>query len=113
MGVQVGMGNFASAMACNFYRKRDAPRFIIGRKLQPLLMHFKSTETQLHSDAMELMFVGIGMTFVAIALLSYTRINRKRDALEKAELESGNPKKYTGLELQMMADRAPDFRYTL
>jgi len=59
------------------------------------------------------MFVGIGFIFVPVAILSYMRINRKRDAAEKAALESGQPMKYTPRELQMMGDRAPDFRYTL
>ena len=59
------------------------------------------------------MFVGIGFIFVPVAVLSYVRINRKRDAVEKAALESGLPPKYTAHELQMLGDRAPDFRYTL
>ena len=64
-------------------------------------------------DAIELMFVGIGFIFVPATVLSYVRINRKRDAVEKAALESGQRPKYTTRELQMLGDRAPDFRYTL
>ena len=59
------------------------------------------------------MFVAIGLIVTPLIVLSYIRINRKRDASEKAALEGGNPVKYTARELQMMGDRAPDFRYTL
>ena len=59
------------------------------------------------------MFVTIGFIVVPIAILSYARINAKRDAAERLALEDGEPAKYTPRELQMMGDRAPDFRYTL
>ena len=59
------------------------------------------------------MFVAIGLIMIPLVVFSYIRINRKRDASEKAALEDGKPAKYTARELQMMGDRAPDFRYTL
>jgi len=59
------------------------------------------------------MFIGIGLIVIPLLVFSYIRINRKRDASEKAALESGGPATYTVRELQMMGDRAPDFRYTL
>jgi len=59
------------------------------------------------------MFIGIGFIMTPLLVFSYIRINRKRDASEKAGLESGGPSTYTARELQMMGDRAPDFRYTL
>jgi len=59
------------------------------------------------------MFVAIGFIVVPIVVLSYVRINGKRDAAEKLALEDGGPAKYTMREVQMMGDRAPDFRYTI
>ena len=31
MAMQIGIGNFAGAIASNIYRTRDKPRFILGR----------------------------------------------------------------------------------
>ena len=59
------------------------------------------------------MFVGIGLITVPIAILSYIRINRKRDEIEREALEKGEKKKYSNQQLREMGDRAPDFRYTL
>ena len=59
------------------------------------------------------MFITIGFIVVPIVVLSYARINAKRDAAEKLALEDGKTAKYTVQEVQMMGDRAPDFRYTL
>ncbi len=57
------------------------------------------------------MFVGMGMITLTIAVITYKRINAKRDAEEKDRLEKGV--KYTAKQLREMGDRAPDFRYTL
>lgn len=57
------------------------------------------------------MFVGIGFVTLPIAVITYTRINARRDVLEKEMQEKGI--KYTAEELREMGDRAPDFRYTL
>ena len=59
------------------------------------------------------MFVAIGFIVIPLVVCSYIRINRKREASQKAALEGGKSAKYTAQELQMMGDRAPDFRYTL
>lgn len=59
------------------------------------------------------MFVGIGLIVVPITVLTYKRINAKRDQIEKEALEKGEKDKYTPQELRKMGDRAPDFRYTL
>ena len=48
-----------------------------------------------------------------IIVLSYVRINGKRDAAEKLALEDGKPAEYTVRDVQMMGGRAPDFVYTL
>ena len=66
-----------------------------------------------HKDGVELMFVGMGMICVPIAVLSYIRINRKRDVEEKEASERGEVNKYSAKELRALGDRAPDFRYTL
>lgn len=94
MAIHIGIGNFSGAFAANFYRAQDSPRYILGH-------------------ALELMFVGMGFICVPIAVLAYSRINNKRDALEKAARESGEPNKYTPEDIRRLGDRAPDFRYTL
>lgn len=63
------------------------------------------------SDGLELMFVGIGFVTLPIAVVAYTRINARRDVLEKEMQEKGI--KYTAEELRELGDKAPDFRYTL
>ena len=62
-------------------------------------------------DALELMFVGIGFVTVPLAIIIYSRINAKRDALEKEMKEKGI--KLSDDEIRRLGDRAPDFRYTL
>ncbi|KAG6810175.1 hypothetical protein H0H92_013013 [Tricholoma furcatifolium] len=94
MALHIGIGNFSGAIACNIYRSRDAPRYILGHGL-------------------ELMFVGIGFICVPIAILSYIMINNKRDALQKEQMERGETNKYSYEELRRLGDRAPDFRYSL
>jgi sugar phosphate permease len=94
MAVHIGVGNFSGAMASNIYRSRDSPRFLVGH-------------------GVELMFVGIGFITVPIVVLSYIRINKKRDAAQKEALERGETNKYTPQQLRELGDRAPDFRYTL
>jgi len=32
MAIHIGIGNFSGAMACNFYRSKDSPRFVVGRE---------------------------------------------------------------------------------
>lgn len=57
------------------------------------------------------MFVGIGLIFVPLTMLTYKHINAKRDALQLEMSEKGVS--YSAEELRKMGDRAPDFRYTL
>ncbi|EJD40519.1 MFS general substrate transporter [Auricularia subglabra TFB-10046 SS5] len=90
LGAQIGMGNFAGAIASNIFRSQDAPRYILGHGIV-------------------LMFVGIGMSTVCFLALTYTRINRARD--ERAE--KGDCAPLTAEEIRELGDRAPDFRYTL
>ncbi|TCD71732.1 hypothetical protein EIP91_005498 [Steccherinum ochraceum] len=92
MALHIGIGNFSGAIASNIYRSQDAPRYVLGH-------------------ALELMFVGIGFVTVPLAIFIYTRINKKRDALEAEMREKGI--KLSDDEIRRMGDRAPDFRYTL
>lgn len=59
------------------------------------------------------MFVGIGFVCVPIAIISYIRINKQRDEIERMALEKGEVNKYTDKQLRELGDRAPAFRYTL
>ncbi|KAK0213610.1 MFS general substrate transporter [Armillaria fumosa] len=88
MATQIGIGNFAGAIASNIYRTQDSPRFILGH-------------------ALELMFVGIGIVCVPIAVISYKWINANR------EKEMQTRMNYSREELKKMGDRAPDFRYMI
>lgn len=63
------------------------------------------------SDALELMFVGIGVTTLCVAILVYTRINARRETYKQELAENGIT--YSVKQLRAMEDRAPDFRYTL
>ncbi|KAJ3514424.1 hypothetical protein NLJ89_g2392 [Agrocybe chaxingu] len=94
MAMHIGIGNFSGAIAANIYRSRDSPRFILGHGL-------------------ELMFVGIGFITVPIIILTYLRINKRRDEDQRFALERGEANKYSAQQLREMGDRAPDFRYTL
>ncbi|XP_006457076.1 hypothetical protein AGABI2DRAFT_188790 [Agaricus bisporus var. bisporus H97] len=94
MAIQIGVGNFSGAIASNIYRSQDSPRFLVGH-------------------GVELMFVGMGLICVPAAVLSYVRINKKRDELQREALEKGEANKYTPQQLREMGDREPSFRYTL
>ncbi|KAK7033226.1 major facilitator superfamily domain-containing protein [Favolaschia claudopus] len=70
MALHIGIGNFSGAIASNIYRTQDKPRFIVGH-------------------GCELMFVGIGIICVPIAVITYTRINKRRDEIARGMLERG------------------------
>ncbi|PGH20341.1 hypothetical protein AJ80_03609 [Polytolypa hystricis UAMH7299] len=86
MAIQIGAGNLAGAMASNFYRSRDASKYMLGH-------------------ALELGFVVAGIIAVVIMRLAYQRINVKREREGTGSL--------TDEELSHMGDRAPTYRYTL
>ncbi|KAL1982370.1 hypothetical protein VTN96DRAFT_1401 [Rasamsonia emersonii] len=86
MAIHIGVGNLAGAMASNFYRQQDSPRYVLGHSL-------------------ELGFVAAGLIAVAVLRFSYQRINRLR-----AEKGTGG---YTAEEMSRMGDRSPAFRYAL
>ncbi|KAJ7105402.1 MFS general substrate transporter [Mycena crocata] len=94
MALHIGIGNFSGAIASNIFRTQDKPRFLVGH-------------------GCELMFVGIGLICVPIAVITYNRINNRRDETARGLVERGEKHLYTNKELREMGDRAPDFRYTI
>jgi MFS family permease len=88
MAFHIGAGNLGGAMASNFYRSRDGPKFLLGHGL-------------------ELMFCVLGLIAVVVLRITYARINKKRDAMEDDGSE------YTEEQLSDLGDRSPTFRYQL
>ncbi|PNP40200.1 hypothetical protein TGAMA5MH_07855 [Trichoderma gamsii] len=88
MAIQIGVGNLGGAMASNFYRQVDNPRYILGHGL-------------------ELGFISIGIVASVILIVSYHTINKKREQ----KLANGEAAHYTPQELSEMGDRAVTFRY--
>ena len=87
MAIQIGVGNMAGAMASNFYRSADAPRYILGH-------------------ALELGFICGGIIAVVVLVLNYRRINKKRDR----QMAEGAHNGYTLDEMSALGDRSPTFR---
>lgn len=81
---------FVTAMASNFYRAKDAPRYRLGHTL-------------------EIIFVCVGIVDVALLVWNYSRINKKRER----QLAAGEHNGYTPEELSEMGDRAMTFRYMI
>ncbi|TKA82237.1 hypothetical protein B0A49_00422 [Cryomyces minteri] len=90
MAIQIGVGNLAGAMASNFYRAKDAPRYRLGH-------------------ALELGFTGAGLVACAFLVVNYRRINAKRERQMAEGMHSG----YTPEELSSLGDRALTYRYAL
>ncbi|KAF1816253.1 MFS general substrate transporter [Eremomyces bilateralis CBS 781.70] len=90
MAIQIGVGNLGGAMASNFYRGTDGPRYFLGH-------------------ALELAFIFMGLVATVILVLNYRRINRKRERQMAEGLHNG----YTPEELSALGDRAITFRYEL
>ncbi|KAK3386832.1 high-affinity nicotinic acid transporter [Podospora didyma] len=88
MAIQIGVGNLGGAMASNFYRQKDGPRYILGHGL-------------------ELGFIGLGIAAACVLLLSYKTINKKRER----KINEGGLSAFTSEELSVMGDRALTFRY--
>lgn len=79
---------FRQAMASNFYRKRDSPRYFLG-----------------HGLALGFIFAGFIATIVLI--VGYRKINAQR----QRRLGAGEFRHYTLEQLSIMGDKAPTFRY--
>ncbi|CEJ90732.1 Putative Major facilitator superfamily transporter [[Torrubiella] hemipterigena] len=88
MAIQIGIGNLGGAMASNFYRSGDGPRFRLGH-------------------ALELGFIVVGIIAAFILVFAYTRINKKRDRA----IANGAQNEYTAEELSAQGDKAVTFRY--
>ncbi|KAB8238975.1 major facilitator superfamily domain-containing protein [Aspergillus alliaceus] len=86
MATQIGLGNLSGAMASNFYRSQDAPKYTLGHSL-------------------ELGFCMVGILSAIALRLTYQHINRKRDRVDIA--------RYDAIEMAKLGDRSPGFRYML
>jgi hypothetical protein len=75
-------------MSSNFYRARDAPRYMLGHGL-------------------ELGFIGGGIIASVILLVGYAAQNKKRDR----RIAEGALDLYTAQELSEKGDRAVTYRY--
>ena len=87
MAFHIGAGNLAGAMASNFYRAADKPKYTLGHGL-------------------EIGFVSVGLVAVLVLRWNYGRINEARE-------REGNEKGHSLSELSEMGDKAPTFRYML
>ncbi|KAL3963067.1 hypothetical protein ACCO45_000071 [Purpureocillium lilacinum] len=88
MAIQIGVGNLGGAMASNFYRQPDSPRYFLGHGL-------------------ELGFIALGITAALVLLVSYRAINSKR----QRRLAAGEHHSMTPEELSEQGDKAVTFRY--
>ena len=87
MAFLIGGGNLGGAMASNFYRSVDAPKYLLGHGL-------------------EIMFTVFGLGAVIALRISYGKINKKRERMGAAE-------SYSDEQLADLGDKSPSFRYTL
>jgi len=100
MAFQIGIGNLGGAMASNFYRTQDSPKYLLGHGL-------------------EIMFVTMGLIAVVVLRVSYQRLNRKREGeLEGLHTggvgDDGVERVHEVLDaekLGALGDRAVTFRY--
>ncbi|CAO1604753.1 hypothetical protein XANCAGTX0491_008293 [Xanthoria calcicola] len=86
MAIHIGVGNLAGAMASNFYRTSDSPKYLLGHGL-------------------ELGFVAVGLCAVVGLRWNYSRINGKREQMPPGE--------FSDAENSDKGDRAPTYRYVL
>lgn len=87
MAIQIGVGNLGGAMASNFYRQRDSPRYILGH-------------------ALELGFVSLGIIASVVLVVAYASINKKRERRLQAGIDG-----ISAGELAEKGDKAVTFRY--
>ncbi|KAF5679516.1 hypothetical protein FCIRC_6129 [Fusarium circinatum] len=86
MAIQIGVGNLGGAMASNFYRQKDGPRYILGH-------------------ALELGFIGGSIIAALILIFSYSRINKSRDR----RMAAGEHETISEEELSAKGDKALGF----
>ncbi|RBR11649.1 uncharacterized protein FIESC28_08876 [Fusarium coffeatum] len=88
MAIQIGVGNLGGAMASNFYRQKDGPRYILGH-------------------ALELGFIGGGIIAALILIFGYSRINKSRER----RMAAGEHETISEEELSAKGDKAVTWRY--
>ncbi|EKJ74091.1 hypothetical protein FPSE_05745 [Fusarium pseudograminearum CS3096] len=88
MAIQIGVGNLGGAMASNFYRQKDGPRYILGH-------------------ALELGFICVGIIAALILIFSYSRINKSRER----RMAAGEHETISDEELSARGDKAVTWRY--
>lgn len=91
LAIYISVSNLSGIIASNIYKKRDAPRYIVGH-------------------ACELGVVGTGLVVLPILVFIYKRTNARREELMRKATEAGGLQ-YTDEELRRMGDKAPNFRY--
>lgn len=90
MAIQIGIGNLAGAMASNFYRQKDGPRYKLGH-------------------ALELGFICAGIIATCVLIFGYATTNKKRER----SMTEGAASRYSALELSEKGDRAVTWRYMI
>lgn len=90
LALQIGIGNFSGAFASNFYRGKDAPKYILGH-------------------ACEIGFIGLGMICLVCLIFGYSYSNY----VKSQRLQSGYYDNYTEEELIKMGDKNPYYKYRL
>lgn len=88
MALQMSFGNLGGAMASNFYRGADAPRYLMGHGLS-------------------MGFVIAGITAASIIFTGYFMTNKKRAQAVK----SGQIANFTEAQLSALGDKAITWRY--
>ena len=64
------------------------------------------------TDGVQLGFMGVGFVALLTLVLTYNRINARRDFVMSKARDTG-VKQYTDEELRRMGDKAPSFRYAI
>ncbi|KAH8904692.1 MFS general substrate transporter [Coniochaeta sp. PMI_546] len=88
MAMQIGIGNLGGAMASNFYRAKDSPRYILGHSL-------------------EIGFIVVGIMATLIQVTGYRRINKNRER----KMAEGGESQHTVEEMSGQGDKSVTFRY--
>lgn len=114
----VTFGTIGGIVASNAFHVQDAPRYLSGRTsilaVQAIALNSSYALAFIcRLDATVLGFIGMGLVLVPLTLLAFWRGNRRRDAAQNREEETGTKAEYTAEELKRMGERAPSFRYTL
>lgn len=88
MAIHIGVGNLGGAMASNFYRSADKPKYLLGHGL-------------------EIGFVTVGLVAVLVLRTGYQRSNARRN------IRMGEGEERSDAEMSELGDKASTFRYML